>query len=103
MRKRNYKQEYLALRKNAHKKGIKVRENWHNDIWRGMNPKAGRSLNVRCPKKTVLLSTSEDTYKEKAETTRHELVELKLMNKGLKYRKAHKIAMRKEDDRILII
>jgi hypothetical protein len=95
---RNYKEEIERLKEIAHKDGRRVKLNWRNPEWRGMNPHAARELAQRgeydghVHTNTLCVSSGERSNKKRAETLRHEIIEDRLMAKGLKYKTAHKKA-----------
>ncbi len=72
---RDYRKELKDLKRQAHKKGLRVRTNWPNKTWRGMNHEAAKALGVACPPKTFLVSTIEPNDEKRSKTLRHEMLE----------------------------
>lgn len=62
----------------------------------GMNHLAAKELHFKgCPKDTILIDKNM-SRKDKIETVKHEMHELKLMKKGMHYFPAHKRALKAE-------
>jgi hypothetical protein len=62
----------------------------------GMNHRAGKAMGFKDCKKDEILIDKNFHGKKRAETIRHELVEVEEMRKGKDYFPAHKIALREE-------
>jgi len=102
--KRDYKAEVKRLTDIAHKMGYRVVFNWSNGTWRGMNPEASAWLRKHkeygdmrgrpITKAITLNKHTETNNKKRSQTLRHELIEHRLMEKGMSYPTAHKHACR---------
>lgn len=94
------KQQLDILKKAARKRGLTIRKTpqLSNTEYRAMNPQAAKELGIKSPKKTIgYTSNCERTKRRLVMDIRHELIEYDAMKKyGMKYKKAHKIANRKQ-------
>jgi hypothetical protein len=92
-----HKTKYNKMLREAHKQGLRVRSVGARTLhdYAGMNNEAAREFGMKMPRKTILLAKGQN-YKQKANNLEHELVERRLMKKGMPYWKAHQQALRLE-------
>jgi hypothetical protein len=94
------KKQEQYLRKQAKKRGLKIRHtpSLNSTPYRAMHPCASKELGIKNPKNTIgYTKYSERPKRRFVMDLRHELIEYDLMkNKKYKYKKAHKIANRKQ-------
>ena len=89
--------EYANLKAECKKKGWRVVEVKPSQLadYSGMNSLAAKKFKFTMPAKTIYIDRELDA-KTKERTLRHEMIEAHLMQKGVGYWPAHRIATRKE-------
>lgn len=95
----DYKEQYQRLVKHAKDKNITVKEVTPRTLadYAGMNGYAAKKMGCpRVDKKEIFILKGMN-YKDKYETLRHELNEIRLMAKGSEYWQAHRASLRIED------
>jgi hypothetical protein len=95
----NLKEQLNYLRKKAHERGLKIRKDRRliKTPYIAMHPYAGRELKQPFIKKHITYQPDLERRKRKlVMDVNHELIEYDLMKKGWKYKKAHKLANRKQ-------
>lgn len=90
-----YKELYEGLKRACERHHIKVEEVMDLKDYAGMNDVIAGQLGYHMPKKTIYIDCNLSTQ-GKYETLKHEMIERKLMSKGVKYWKAHCEALRRE-------
>ena len=93
----NYKAKYKQLVAEAHKKGLHVshvKDKATRDFV-GMNPQAAKAFGFKVRTNTIMIDKNLN-LRDKCLTLNHELIEVDLMKKGMKYWPAHKRALKLE-------
>jgi hypothetical protein len=95
---REYQSMYFQLKRLAEAHDINVETMMSNRLhdYAGMNDEAAETFGMPFPKRTV--ATCPESWERKYKDLKHELIERRLMAKGMKYFPAHKIALKVEDE-----
>lgn len=94
--------ELKSLKRVAHKQGLGVQKDKRlsQTPYAAMNDLAGKELNMPHRKKAITYDpTCHKALRKRVMDIRHELIERPLMKKGMRYKRAHKIANRKQRSR----
>jgi hypothetical protein len=86
----------------AKKRGLKVKlvDSRRLKDYAGMNDLIAKKLGFKCPPKTIMADKHMSMPKQR-QTLRHEIIERGHMANGMPYWKAHKIALKQENKRLI--
>jgi hypothetical protein len=96
------KNPLLGVINAAKKRGLTVKQVDTRRLkdYAGMNDLIAKKMGFKCPKNTVMVDRHMSIPKQR-QTVRHEIIERGEMAKGMPYWKAHKIALKRENKRII--
>jgi hypothetical protein len=86
----------------AKKRGLKVKlvDSRRLKDYAGMNDLIAKKMGFKCPPRTIMADRDMSIPKQR-QTLRHEIIERGHMAKGMPYWKAHKIALKNENKRLI--